>query len=170
MRKILLVMSSLVGMALLCGPVAAQDAIGKAFAETLFMEETISASVREHPDVSGLSKAEMNRVLQARDVVSDFFRRLTGAAGADVMALLEPPLAAQYGDRTALRRSRFGAEQYLSFEIFDFRISGEGNEVKFRYFLSENDRGRAMVRQRAVTLRDAGGRWLIAEFDNFEFE
>jgi hypothetical protein len=170
MRKVLLLMSSLAGVALLSGPATAQDAIGKAFSETLFKEETISASVREHPDVSALGKAEMNRVLQARDVISEFFRRLTGAAGADVMALLEPPLASQYRDRAGLRRNRFGAEQYLSFEIFDFRISGEGNEVKFRYFLSENDRGRAMVRQRAMTLRDAGSRWLIAEFDNFEFD
>jgi len=170
MRKVLLVMSSLAGMALLPAAAAAQDAIGKAFAETLFKEESISASVREYPDVSGLSKAEMNRVLQARDVVTEFFRRLGGAAGADVMALLEPPLASQYRDRAGLRRNRFGAERYLSFQIFDFRISGEGNEVKFRYFLSENDRGSAMIRQRAVTLRDAGGRWLIAEFDNFEFD
>jgi len=170
MRKVLLVMSSLAGAVLLSGPATAQDAIGKAFAETLFKEETISASVREHPDVSALTKAQMNRVLQARDVVTEFFRRLTSAGGGDVMALLEPPVAAQYGDRNGLRRNRFGAEQYLSFEIFDFRISGEGNEVKFRYFLSENDRGSAMVRQRALTLRDAGGRWLIAEFDNFDFD
>ncbi|HSG95697.1 MAG TPA: hypothetical protein VLA28_09255 [Afifellaceae bacterium] len=170
MRKVLLVMSSLAGMALLPGPAAAQDAIGKAFAETLFREETISASVREHPDVSGLSKAEMNRVLQARDVVSEFFKRLTGGGGGNVIELLEPPLAAQYPDRNALRRDRFGAETYLGFEIFDFRIAGGGDEVKFRYFLSENDRGRAMARQRAVTLRIAGGRWLIAEFDNFDFE
>jgi hypothetical protein len=170
MRKILLVISSLAGVALLSGQTMAQDAIGKAFAETLFREETISASVREHPDVSGLSKAEMNRVLQARDVVSEFFRRLAGADGGSVIELLEQPLVAQYKDRSGLRRERFGSETYLSFEIFDFRISGAGNEVKFRYFLSENDRGRAMIRQRAVTLTNAGARWLIAEFDNFEFE
>ena len=170
MRRILLVVWSLAGMALLSGQAAAQDAIGKAFAETLFMEETISATVREHPDVSALSKADMNRVLQARDVLSLFFRRLTGADRGNVIELLEPPLAAPYKDRNALRRDRFGAEAYLSFEIFDFRISGEGNEVKFRYFLSENDRGRTMLRQRAVTLRNAGARWLIAEFDNFEFD
>jgi len=170
MRKVLLVISSLTGVALLPGQAMAQDAIGKAFADTLFREETISASVREHPDVMDLSKAEMNRVLQARDVVSQFFRRLTDAGGGDLIELLEPPVASQYKDRNGLRRERFGAESYLSFEIFDFRISGEGNEVKFRYFLRENDKGRAMVRQRAVTLRNAGGRWLIAEFDNFEFE
>jgi len=170
MRKVLLVMSSLAAGALLSGQAAAQDAIGKAFAETLFREETISATVREHPDVSALSKAEMNRVLQARDVVSQFFRRLVDAGGTNVIELLEPPVAARYKDRNGLRRDRFGADTYLSFEIFDFRISDDGNEVKFRYFLSENDRGRAMVRQRAVTLKDTGGRWLIAEFDNFEFE
>ncbi|MDH3231725.1 MAG: hypothetical protein OEN55_18195 [Alphaproteobacteria bacterium] len=170
MRKVLLVMSSLAAGALLSGQAAAQDAIGKAFAETLFREETISATVREHPDVSALSKAEMNRVLQARDVVSQFFRRLTGSDDGSLIELLEQPLASQYKDRSGLRRGRFGAESYLSFEIFDFRIAGDGNEVKFRYFLSENDRGRAMVRQRAVTLTNAGSRWLIAEFDNFEFE
>ncbi len=170
MRKVLLVISSLAGAALPSWQAVAQDAIGKAFEETLFREETISASVREHPDVSDLSKAEMNRVLQARDVVSRFFRRLTDAGGGNVIELLEAPLASQYKDRNALRRERFGAESYLSFEIFDFRISGDGNEVKFRYFLGENDKGRAMLRQRAVTLRNAGGRWLIAEFDNFEFD
>ncbi|MDH3229061.1 MAG: hypothetical protein OEN55_04640 [Alphaproteobacteria bacterium] len=170
MRKVLLVMSSLAGVALLSGHAMAQDAIGKAFAETLFREETISASVREYPDVSGLSKAEMNRVLQARDVVSLFLRRLAGADDGSLIELLEQPLISQYTNRSGLRRDRFGAETYLSFEIFDFRISGEGNEVKFRYFLSENDRGKAMVRQRAVTLRRAGTRWLIAEFDNFEFD
>ncbi len=170
MHKVLLVVSSLAGVALLSGPAAAQDAIGKAFAETLFREETISATVREHPDVSGLSKAEMNRVLQARDVVTLFFRRLAGVDGGSLMELLEQPLAVQYKDRNGLRRERFGAETYLSFEIFDFRISRDGNEVKFRYFLSENDKGRAILRQRAVTLTNAGKSWLIAEFDNFEFD
>ena len=170
MRKMRLVMGSLVGLALLSGPAAAQDAIGKAFSETLFEEETISASVREHPDVSGLSKAEMNRVLQARDVVREFFRRLTAPSAGNVVELLDPAMAARYGDRMALRRDRFGAERYLSFEIFDFRISDDANEVKFRYFLGENDRGRTTVRQRALTLRDAGSRWLIAEFDNFDFD
>ncbi|UCH73546.1 MAG: hypothetical protein JSU82_14555 [Rhodospirillales bacterium] len=170
MRKMRLVMGSLVGLALLSGPSAAQDAIGKAFSETLFEEETISASVREHPDVSGLSKAEMNRVLQARDVVREFFQRLSAPSAGNVVELLDPAMAARYGDRMALRRDRFGAERYLSFEIFDFRISDDANEVKFRYFLGENDRGRTTVRQRALTLRDAGGRWLIAEFDNFDFD
>lgn len=170
MRKVLLLVSSLAAAALLPLPAMAQDAIGKAFSETLFREETISASVREHPDVSGLTKAQMNRVLQARDVVSEFFRRLTATGKGNVIDLLVPDLAARYRDPIALRRDRFGAETYLSFEIFDFRITDNGDEVKFRYFLSENDRGRAMVRQRAVTLRSTGGRWLIAEFDNFEFE
>ncbi len=171
MHKVPLAVSYLLAAAaLLSGPAAAQDAIGKAFAEALFKEETISATVREHPDVSGLSKAEMNRVLQARDVVNLFFRRLAGTDAGSLIELLEQPLAVQYKDRSGLRRDRFGAETYLSFEIFDFRISRDGNEVKFRYFLSENDRGRAVVRQRAVTLTNAGSRWLIAEFDNFEFD
>jgi len=170
MRKVLLLMSALAGVAALSGQVAAQDAIGKAFADTLFEEETISATVREHPEVSALTKDEMNRILQVRDALSLFFQRLKGGAGGSVTELLTPSLASTYKDRNTVRRERFGAESYLSYEIIDFRISQDGGEVKFRYFLRENDRGRTMVRQRAMTFRNTGGRWLIAEFDNFEFE
>ena len=54
-------------------PAAGQDAIGKAFSDALFTEHQISRSVREHPEVSGLEKAEMNAVLQARDALTGFF-------------------------------------------------------------------------------------------------
>lgn len=170
MRKLLLLVAVLAGAATLSGPAAAQDAIGKAFAETLFMEETISVTLREHPEVGALSKGQMNRILQVRDVLTLFFQRLKGAGGGKVGELLSPALASQYETRNALRRDRFGAETYLSYEIIDFRISEDGGEVKFRYFLTENDKGRAMLRQRAVTFRNTGGRWLIEEFDNFDFE
>ncbi|MBE9558870.1 MAG: hypothetical protein IMF08_18575, partial [Proteobacteria bacterium] len=70
----------------------------------------------------------------------------------------------------ALRRERFGAETYLSYEIFDFRINKAMTQVKFRYFLAENDRGDALIRQRAVTFERAGGGWKISEFDNFDFD
>lgn len=169
MRKLLMVMPLLAGAAMLSGPAAAQDAIGKAFAETLFMEEEISVTLREHPEVGVLTKDQMNRILQARGVLTLFFQRLKGAGGGKVGELLSPALSSQYSNRNALRRDRFGAETYLSFEIIDFRISEDGGEVKFRYFLTENDKGRAMLRQRALTLRNTGGRWLIEEFDNFDF-
>jgi hypothetical protein len=149
-------------------PAAAQDAIGKAFSEALFTEQQISRSVREHPDVSGLEKAEMNAVLQARDALTGFFAALK--AGAKVKEYLNPALASRYSDGLALRRERFGAETYLSYEIFDFRINEAMTQVKFRYFLAENDRGDALIRQRAVTFERAGGGWKISEFDNFDFD
>lgn len=148
-------------------PAAGQDAIGKAFSQALFKEQQISRSVREHPDVSGLEKAEMNAVLQARDALTGFFTALKSGAG--VNAYLNPALASRYPDATALRRDRFGAEHYLSYEIFDFRINEAMTQVKFRYFLAENDRGDALIRQRAVTFELAGG-WKISEFDNFNFD
>jgi hypothetical protein len=149
-------------------PAASQDAIGKAFSEALFMEQQISRSVREHPDVSGLEKAEMNAVLQARDSLTGFFAALKG--GAKVNEYLGPVLASRFSDANALRRERFGAETYLSYEIFDFRINKAMTQVKFRYFLAENDRGDAQIRQRAVTFERAGGGWKISEFDNFDFD
>jgi hypothetical protein len=127
-----------VSIAWAAGPAMAQDAIGKAFSEALFEEQQITESVREHPEVSGLSKEEMNAALQARDALT--------------------------------RRERFGAEIYLSYEIFDFRVNEAMTRVKFRYFLAENDQGKALIRQRAVTFDRAGGAWKISEFDNFDFD
>ncbi len=151
-------------------PAAAQDAIGKAFAESLFQEEQISRSVREHPDVSGLEKSEMNALLQARDALTGFFAALRTGAPTGTADYLSPALASRYADRNALKRERFGAETYLSYEIIDFRIDGAQTEVRFRYFLAENDRGRALIRQRAVTFERIGGAWKIREFDNFDFD
>lgn len=150
------------------GPAAGQDAIGKAFSEALFKEQKISRSVREHPDVSGLEKAQMNAVLQARDALTGFFTALKG--GARVKEYLSPTLTSRYNDGLALRRERFGAETYLSYEIFDFRINEAMTQVKFRYFLAENDQGDALIRQRAVTFEKVGGGWKISEFDNFDFD
>ena len=164
--KILTMAAIAVGWA--AGPAAAQDAIGKAFSEALFEEQQISRSVREHPDVSGLEKAEMNAVLQARDALTGFFAALKG--GGSIGEYLNPALASRYSDSLALRRERFGAETYLSYEIFDFRINEAMTQVKFRYFLAENDRGDAQIRQRAVTFERAGGGWKISEFDNFDFD
>jgi hypothetical protein len=149
-------------------PAASQDAIGKAFSEALFKEQQISRSVREHPEVSGLEKAEMNAVLQARDALTGFFATLK--SGASVNEYMSPVLTSRYRDSNALRRERFGAETYLSYEIFDFRIDKAMTQVKFRYFLAENDRGDAQIRQRAVTFEQAGGGWKISEFDNFNFD
>jgi hypothetical protein len=148
-------------------PAASQDAIGKAFSDALFKEQQISRSVREHPEVTGLEKAEMNAVLQARDALTGFFAALKG--GASVNEYLSPVLSARYRDVNALRRDRFGAETYLSYEIFDFRINEAMTQVKFRYFLAENDKGDALIRQRAVTFEQVGG-WKISEFDNFDFD
>lgn len=148
-------------------PAVGQDAIGKAFSEALFKEQQITRSVHEHPDVSALEKAEMNAVLQARDALTGFFIALK--AGAGVNAYLNPTLASRYPDAISLRRERFGADTYLSYEIFDFRINEARTQVKLRYFLAENDRGDALIRQRAVTFELAGG-WKISEFDNFDFD
>ena len=149
-------------------PAMAQDAIGKAFSEAVFMEQQITESVREHPDVSGLSKEEMNAALQARDVLTTFFGALQG--GGAVNQFMGPTLASKYRDANALKRERFGAETYLSYEIFDFRVNEGMTRVKFRYFLAENDRGKALIRQRAVTFDRMGGDWKISEFDNFDFD
>lgn len=149
-------------------PAAGQDAIGKAFSEALFEEVQITRSVREHPDVSSLEKAGMNAILRTRDALTGFFVALGG--GASVKEYLNPVLASRYGDILALRRERFGAETYLSFEIFDFRINEAMTQVKLRYFLAENDKGDALIRQRAVTFERAGDGWKISEFDNFDFD
>lgn len=146
----------------------AQDAIGRAFSDALFEEQQITESVREHPEVSGLSKEEMNAALQARDALTAFFASLS-SRGA-VSQHLGPSLAPKYGDVMTLRRERFGAETYLSYEIFDFRVNEGMTRVKFRYFLAENDRGKALIRQRAITLDNLGGGWKITEFDNFDFD
>jgi hypothetical protein len=165
--KMLVMAAIAIGFA--SAPVRAQDAIGKAFSEALFKEEQISRSVREHPDVSGLEKAEMNAVLQAKDELTGFFAALkTGSART--RDYLDPTLTSRYPDVTSLRRDRFGAETYLSYEIFDFRINKDMTRVKFRYFLSENDMGKALIRQRAVTFDRVGGAWKISEFDNFDFD
>lgn len=150
------------------GPASAQDAIGKAFSEALFKEEQITRSVREHPEVSGLSKEEMNAALQARDALTGFFAALK--EGGAISQFLGPTLAPRYSNANALKRERFGAETYLSYEIFDFRVNEEMTRVKFRYFLAENDRGKALIRQRAVTFDRMGGGWKISEFDNFDFD
>ncbi|MDH5410950.1 MAG: hypothetical protein OEZ03_02135 [Alphaproteobacteria bacterium] len=149
-------------------PAAGQDAIGKAFSDALFKEEQITRSVREHPDVSGLQKEEMNAILQARDSLTGFFAALK--SGDKVKEYLNPVLASRYSDAIALRRERFGAETYLSYEIFDFRINETMTQVKLRYFLAQNDRGDALIRQRAITFERAGGGWKISEFDNFDFD
>lgn len=146
----------------------AQDAIGRAFSKALFEEEQITQSVREHPEVSGLSKEEMNAALQARDTLTAFFASLS--SGGPISQHLGPSLAPKYGDVTALRRERFGAETYLSYEIFDFRVNDEMTRVKFRYFLAENDQGKALIRQRAITFDRLAGGWKITEFDNFDFD
>ena len=146
----------------------AQDAIGRAFSDALFAEQQITESVREHPEVSGLSKEEMNAALQARDALTAFFASLS--SGGAISQHLGPSLAPKYGDAMILRRERFGAETYLSYEIFDFRVNEGMTRVKFRYFLAENDRGKALIRQRAVTLDNLGGGWKITEFDNFDFD
>lgn len=159
-----------IAMGWAAAPAAGQDAIGRAFSEALFKEQQISQSVREHPDVSDLEKAEMNAVLQARDALTGFFAALKAGSGTAVKEYLNPVLASRFGDSLALRRERFGAETYLSYEIFDFRINKAMTQVKFRYFLAENDRGDALIRQRAVTFEQAGGGWKISEFDNFDFD
>lgn len=171
MRKVLLVLQVLAGTVLSGGtPALAQDAIGTLFGDAFFAEERITESVRERPDVSYLERSEMNALLQARKALSDFFQALKPGAGGDALAFLAPELAGRYVDKTTLRRERFGAEVYLSFEIIDFRISEDRSEIKLRYFLAENSQGKALIRQRAVTFRDGGSGWRIAEFDNFSFD
>jgi hypothetical protein len=169
LRNFKMLVMAAVASAWAAGPAAAQDAIGKAFSEALFTEVQINRSVREHPDVSGLTKDEMNAVLQARDALTGFFTALKGGGG-QVRGYLSPTLSTQYGDALALRRDRFGAQTYLSYEIFDFRVTEPMDRVKFRYFLAENDHGKALIRQRAVTFDRMGGSWKIAEFDNFDFD
>lgn len=171
MRNVLLVVPVFGGV-LLCGSATgfAQDAIGTLFGDTFFAEERITESVRERPDVSYLERSEMEALLQARKALSDFFQALKPGAGGDVLAFLAPELAGRYVDRTALRRERFGAEAYLSFEIIDFRISDDRTEIKLRYFLAENSQGKALIRQRAATFRNIGSGWRIADFDNFDFD
>lgn len=171
MRKVLSVVSVLGAAALwTAGAASAQDAVGTLFADAFFAEETIAESVRERPDVADLERSEMNALLQARQALSGFFQNLKPGSGGDALAFLAPALAGRYGDTAALRRERFGAETYLSFEIIDFRISDDRSEIKLRYFLAENTEGNALIRQRAVTFRDNGGAWRIAEFDNFDFD
>lgn len=151
-------------------PAAAQDAIDKAFAETFYAKEQIAESVKERPDVSWLEKSDMNQLLEAKAALTEFFQALRPGNSGNVRSYLAPGLASRYGDRTALRRERFGAENYLSFEIIDYRIEEGQNGIKLRYFLSESDRGKASIRQRAVTLEKISGHWLISEFDNFDFD
>lgn len=171
MRKVLLILPVLGGAVLWgTGPAMAQDAIGTLFGDTFFAEERITESVRERPDVSYLERSEMEALLQARQALADFFQALKPGAGGDVLAFLAPELSGRYVDRTALRRERFGAEAYLSFEIIDFRIADDRSEIKLRYFLAENTQGKAQFRQRAVTFRNGGSGWRIAEFDNFDFD
>lgn len=171
MRKVLLVLSVFSGAVLSgAGAVSAQDAVGTLFGDAFFAEERITESVRERPDVSSLERSEMNALLQARKALSDFFQALKPGASGDVLAFLAPELTGRYVDRTALRRERFGAEAYLSFEIIDFRISDDRSEIKLRYFLAENTQGKALIRQRAVTFRNGGAGWRIADFDNFAFD
>ncbi len=171
MRRALLVLSVLgAAVSLVSGPAAAQDEIGALFADSLFAEERITQSVRERPDVSWLDKADMNDLLLARQALSGFFQKLRAGWQGGAAPFLTPELARRYPEKDMLRRERFGAETYLSFEIIDFRIADDNSEIKLRYFLSENDRGRALIRQRAVTFLRVGAEWRISEFDNFEFE
>ena len=171
MRRVLLVLSLIAGMAGLGSIEAtAQDAISRAFAETFYAEEEISDSVSERPDVTWLEKADMNKLLEAKGVMERFFQALKPGKKADARAMLAPGLASRYSDRTALRRDRFGAEKYLSFEIIDYRITEKKTGIKLRYFLSESDRGTASIRQRAMTFERVANQWMISEFDNFDFE
>lgn len=148
----------------------AQDTIDNTFSTTFFGKVQISEIVHEWPDVSRLNKAEMDELLQAKQVLSNFFQNLKAIAQGNPMRYLAPTLAGRYPDKTALMRERFGAETYLNFEIIDFRLSKDRNEIKLRYFLSDHDRGSAATRQRAVTFDKIGGAWLISEFDNFDFD
>ena len=171
MRRVLLIMSMIAGMTGVASVQAvAQDAISRAFAETFYAEEEISDSVSERPDVTWLEKSDMNHLLEAKGVMERFFQALKPGNATEVRAMLAPGLASRFADRTALRRERFGAEKYLSFEIIDYRITDERTGIKFRYFLSESDRGKASIRQRAMTFEKVANQWMISEFDNFDFE
>ncbi len=171
MRRVLLVMSTIAGVAGMgSAQAAAQDAISRAFAQTFYAEEEISDSVSERPDVSWLEKSDMNQLLEAKEVMERFFQALKPGNRDVARAMLAPGLAARYANRAALRRERFGAETYLGFEIFDWRITDERTGIKFRYFLSESDRGKASIRQRAMTFEKISSQWMISEFDNFDFE
>lgn len=151
-------------------PAAAQETIDNTFSTIFFGEIQIAEIVHEWPDVSRLDKAGMDELLQARQVLSNFFQNLKAIAEGNPMRYLAPTIAGRYADKNALLRERFGAETYLSFEIIDFRLSEDRNEIKLRYFLSDHNQGSATTRQRAVTFDKIGGVWLISEFDDFDFD
>ncbi len=148
----------------------AQETIDNTFSAVFFGEVQISEIVHEWPDVSRLNKAEMDDLLQARQVLSNFFQNLKAIAEGNPMRYLAPTAAGRYRDKSALQQERFRAETYLNFKIIDFRLSEDRNRIKLRYFLSDHDRGSATTRQRAVTFDKIGGAWLISEFDNFDFD
>lgn len=149
---------------------AAQESIDNTFSLIFFGEIQIAEIVHEWPDVSRLNKADMDELLQARQVLSNFFQNLKAIAEGDPMRYLAPTIAGRYADKTALQRERFGAETYLSFEIIDFRLSENRDRIKLRYFLSDHNQGSATTRQRAATFEKINGAWLISEFDDFDFD
>lgn len=149
---------------------AAQESVDNTFSTIFFGEVQIAEIVHEWPDVSRLNKADMDELLQARQVLSNFFQNLKAIAQGDPMRYLTPTVAGRYANKTALQRERFGAETYLSFEIIDFRLSKDRSQIKLRYFLSDHDQGRATTRQRAATFDKIDGAWLISNFDDFDFD
>jgi hypothetical protein len=135
------------------------DAFAKEFYEPVELRPTITW----RKPIDGLAAVDRKKLLAVKKTLTDFLKSFD-YENQDPMQFLTVENQNKYVNRTNLYSEKFGAEALLGFEIYDFVIKRNGEEIVIYFSLTETTEGTDTIRQTAIAFTKSIQDWKISRF------
>lgn len=128
----------------------------------LFEEVMVIREGKPRDEFARLGDIEKQALFEAKDTLTQFFRRINPGSQESALEILSTKLRAQYETTRSFYRDHFKSEALVSYRITHFALAPDKQRVTFWITLRETTEGVEFGKQRIVTLFTAPDGWRIA--------
>lgn len=135
------------------------------FANRLFSETVITERVERIPDTSNLSPKELAHLYAAKDLLTEFFRRLKSAHDKSALELLSDSYRANYASSQKFYRDHFDYDHIISYRIYNFWLDNDQKVIRFQIDIRETLEGVDYITQHVAILTRLKQNWEIHKLE-----
>jgi hypothetical protein len=136
---------------------------GNDFEQKLFAPVEITKSIHLPRPAERLTDKQKMDLLAVKELLTRFLLSFKKDE-TDPLQYLTPELKEKYKTRVGLYKKEFGAEAYIEIKIFDFAFAKSGQEIEFRFDLTDTNEGTDCIVQRWLAFRETPQGWKVSSF------
>lgn len=150
-------------LSLLCDKTATAEFVNGEFANELYAPEVITETIMLRKATDGLTGIDKNKLLIVKRTLTAFLKSFDND-NQDSMLFLTEANKNKYVKFRNLYAEEFGAEAILEYEIYDFVIRKDIEEIIIYLTITETTEGVDTTRQSAIAFIKDSRDWKISRF------